>query len=62
MKSIEKPIESQTQPKRPYCAPVLKRHGNVQELTQAEYGDLDRVVYGHLFAMGTPGMPDPPTR
>lgn len=49
----------------PYSPPELRRHGDVETLTHAEYGDLDAVTHGVLFAMTSPEfapLPDAPIR
>ena len=49
----------------PYSPPELQRHGDVESLTRAEYGDLDAITHGLLFAMASPGfapLPDAPIR
>ena len=48
--------------RKPYEAPTLKLLGDVVSLTQAEYGGLDRKLYGYLFAQASPTLPDAPTR
>ena len=48
--------------RKPYVKPVLSQHGNVSDLTKSEYGGLDRLIYGSLFAMSSPGMPGSPNR
>ncbi|NNE69611.1 MAG: lasso RiPP family leader peptide-containing protein [Rhodothermales bacterium] len=45
-----------------YKPPVLKRHGDVVELTKSEYGGLDRMIFGSLFAISSPGLPPGPSR
>ena len=48
---------------KPYLVPKLKTLGDVVNLTQAEYGGLDKNVYGYLFAMASPPtLPGPPSR
>ncbi len=48
--------------RKAYQPPVLKTLGDVVSLTQAEYGGLDKKLYGYLFAQASPSMPDAPTR
>ena len=48
--------------RKPYESPTLTILGDVVSLTQAEYGGLDKKLYGYLFAQTSPSMPDPPTR
>lgn len=48
--------------RKPYEAPTLKSLGDVVSLTQAEYGGLDKAVYGYLFAQSSPTLPDAPVR
>lgn len=49
----------------PYAPPELRRHGDIESLTQAEYGGLDAATHGLLFAMTSPEfapLPDAPIR
>jgi hypothetical protein len=48
--------------KRPYAPPTLRVHGDLKELTKAEYGGLDTLLYGSIFAMSSPGLPGAPNR
>ncbi|MBO6576047.1 MAG: hypothetical protein JJ896_09635 [Rhodothermales bacterium] len=48
--------------RQPYSRPELKCEGTLEELTQAEYGGLDRAVFGTLFAIASPGLPGAPSR
>ena len=48
--------------RKPYEVPTLKTLGDVVSLTQAEYGGLDKALYGYLFAQTSPTLPDAPMR
>lgn len=48
--------------KRQYTRPQLIRHGGLEELTKTEYGGLDKLLFGTLFAMASPGLPNAPSR
>ena len=48
--------------RKPYVKPALHNHGTVSDLTKSEYGGLDRLIYGSLFAMSSPGVPGTPSR
>lgn len=50
------------QTKKSYVKPELSQHGTVSDLTKSEYGGLDRLIYGSLFAMSSPGIPGAPNR
>ena len=60
-KSLSATVKSQKN-KKEYATPTLDRHGTVEALTQEEYGGLDRITSGYLFAMSTPGMPETPNQ
>ena len=62
MHDSTKPSVSEEAERKPYEAPKLTVLGDVVILTQAEYGGLDKKLYGYLFAQASPSMPDPPTR
>ena len=48
--------------KQSYEKPRLVRHGDLRELTKAEYGTLSQVLYGSVFSMSSPGFPMAPNR
>lgn len=48
--------------KLPYKAPKLKREGTVEDLTQAEYGGLNKVLLGSIFSIASPSLPGAPSR
>ncbi|MBO6575165.1 MAG: hypothetical protein JJ896_07115 [Rhodothermales bacterium] len=48
--------------RKAYKTPVLTDHGNLDQLTKAEYGGLDQLLFGSLFAMASPGLPSAPSR
>ena len=53
---------SEAADREPYEAPKLMVLGDVVSLTKAEYGGLDKKLYGYLFAQASPNLPDAPTR